>query len=187
MTLHVQASKKPPKRISWEAFQRKFLSREDHYKYEWLDGYVEKTPKTMNKNQFFILNNLMEFLTKLKLQFHFEGQLIAEGDTFFNQNHRRPDIAFYTKQQIEVARQDKNVVPEFVVEIISSKDQMNKVHKKMEDYRAADVKVIWHILPELNTVHVYEGKQMTICEGDDICSADSVIKGFQISVNKVFE
>lgn len=31
------------KSISWADFQKKYLSREDNYKYEWLNGIVEKT------------------------------------------------------------------------------------------------------------------------------------------------
>jgi len=38
---------KKPRKISWETFQKKYLSKEDKYKYEWLDGIVEKTPRTM--------------------------------------------------------------------------------------------------------------------------------------------
>ena len=31
-----------PKTVSWEAFQRKYLSREDAFKFEWVDGQVVK-------------------------------------------------------------------------------------------------------------------------------------------------
>lgn len=35
------------KTVSWEAFQHKYLTREDAYKYEWVDGQVEKTKSTI--------------------------------------------------------------------------------------------------------------------------------------------
>ncbi len=57
----------------------------------------------------------------------------------------------------------------------------------MDNYRSADVKVIWHIFPKSKKVHVYKGKKMIVCEGDDICSADSVIPGFKISAKDVFK
>ena len=50
---------KQSKRISWEEFQRKYLSREDNYKYEWVGGEIVKTQRTMDYSQIFILKNLI--------------------------------------------------------------------------------------------------------------------------------
>lgn len=87
----------PLKKISWEDFERKYLNKEDRYKYEWVDGGVVKTLRAMNQSQ----------------------QCI-----FF---------------------------------------------------------------PKLKQVHVYRGKQMTICTDDDICSAEPVIPGFLIPASGVFK
>ncbi len=62
---------------------------------------------------------------------------------------------------------------------------MNLVHKKMQDYRKAKVAVVWHIFPSLNEIHVYRGRKMEVCLGDDLCSAEPVIPGFKISVGEV--
>ena len=182
-------SKKKPsrKKISWETFQKKYLTLEDKYKYEWVDGYVEKTPRSMDKTQFYIQQNLAKFFYQLLFKNKFGGDLIAEGDTKFAGNHRRPDLAYYTDEQIQKAKNGEDIVAQFVIEIVSSNDQMNRVHKKMEDYRKAEVKVVWQIFPELKQVHVYKGKEMQVCEGEDICSAEKVIKGFKMTVNDLFK
>ena len=173
-----------PRKISWAEFQKKYLSREDNFKYEWVDGVVEKTPRTMDRKQFFIVLRLQIFLNSLNR----DGIFIAEGDNFFAGNHRRPDIAYYTHEEIRLAQEDKNeAIPQFVIEVISTNDQMNKVVKKMKNYREAAVPIIWHIFPNQNEIHVYKGKHMTICVGDDICSAEPVIQGFKISVNDVLK
>ena len=173
-----------PRKISWAEFQKKYLSREDNFKYEWVDGVVEKTPRTMDRKQFFIVLRLQTFLNSLNR----DGIFIAEGDNFFAGNHRRPDIAYYTHEEIRLAQEDKNeAIPQFVIEVISTNDQMNKVVKKMKNYREAAVPIIWHIFPNQNEIHVYQGKHMTICVGDDICSAEPVIQGFKISVNDVLK
>ena len=173
-----------PRKISWAEFQKKYLSREDNFKYEWVDGVVEKTPRTMDRKQFFIVLRLQTFLNSLNR----DGIFIAEGDNFFAGNHRRPDIAYYTHEEIRLAQEDKNeAIPQFVIEVISTNDQMNKVVKKMKNYREAAVPIIWHIFPNQNEIHVYKGKHMTICVGDDICSAEPVIQGFKISVNDVLK
>ena len=49
--------KHKPRPISWETFKKVYLEREDGFKYEWVDGYVEKTSRTMDKKQFFISVN----------------------------------------------------------------------------------------------------------------------------------
>jgi len=177
--------KAPPKLISWEQFQRKYLQREDKWKYEWVNGVVEKTPRSMNQLQQIILINLQEWLDKLRTpQLHL-GKLLSEVDSFFGKAHRRPDIAYFSEQQI-AAIPKGNQVPQFVIEIISSTDQMNLVHKKMRDYRSAGVPVVWHIFPELQEVHVYTGDDMTICRGEKLCSAEPVIQGFSIPAQEVF-
>ena len=37
-----------PKKISWETFKNRYLSREDDFMYEWVNGYVEKTKRSIN-------------------------------------------------------------------------------------------------------------------------------------------
>lgn len=174
--------KQKPRPVSWETFKKVYLEREDGFKYEWVDGYVEKTQRTMDKKQFFIQWNLSEFLTALNVG----GLLIAEGDNFFSGQHRRPDIAYYTHEQIRLAQNDaaNKVVPQFVIEVISTNDQINKAVEKMKNYRAAEVPIVWQIFPIQHEIHVYRGKQMTVCVGDDICSAEPVISGFKMTVNE---
>lgn len=176
------------KRINWEAFERLYLSREDDFKYEWVNGYVEKTPRSMDKNQLYIIDNLLDLFDKLRLEHKADGRLTNEIDTHFEGNHRRPDMAYFTKTQIRAAKDNANIVPQFVIEVISNNDQMNRVHEKMDDYRAANVKIIWHILPLRREVHVYiNGLNMHVCKGEDICSASPVLPDFNISVNDIFK
>lgn len=107
-----------PEKISWETFQEEYLSREDNFKYEWVNGQVEKTERSMNRSWLFIQVNLMNFLAQLKAQnLAVDGILISGGDVFY-------------------AR--------------------------------------------------VSGKQMSVCTGEDLCSAEPVIPGFVISVNKIF-
>lgn len=49
---------KPTRYISWKEFKSRYLSREDGYKYEWVNGTLEKTKRTMDQSQYFILKNL---------------------------------------------------------------------------------------------------------------------------------
>lgn len=78
-------------------------------------------------------------------------------------------------------------MPQFIIEVISTNDQMNKAVEKMKNYRAAEVPIVWQIFPLQHEIHVYRGKQMTVCVGDDICSAEPVIAGFKMTVNEVLK
>ena len=177
-----------PKSISWVEFEKKFLSLEDGFKYEWVNGIVEKTPRAMNQNQYYLLDNLEAFLYQLKSQYPITGKFNTEIDTFFlDKVHRRPDSAYFTDAQRKLMAQSINQIPKFVIEVVSSRDQINAVHKKMQNYRDADVEVVWHIFPLLNEIHVYKGFSMSICKGDMLCSAEPVIPNFLISVHDVFK
>ncbi len=173
------------KPVSWETFQKKYLQREDRFKYEWVNGTVEKTPRSMHQSQQLILIKLQEWLDKLRTPGRSIGKLLSEVDSFFGPVHRRPDIAYFSEEQI-AAIPKGNQEPQFVIEIISTTDQMNLVHRKMRDYRNAGVPVIWHIFPDLQEVHVYRGEDMTICRGDKLCSADPVLPEFALPAAEIF-
>ncbi|MCB9035288.1 MAG: Uma2 family endonuclease [Lewinellaceae bacterium] len=183
----------PPKKskaVSWEAFQKKFLTREDSYKYEWLNGVVEKTPYNINRFYLFIFRNLLLHFRKLRREGIGKGQLISGADLFFLENHRRPDICWLTDEQIDRLAENEYEVPAFVIEVISNKDMMNKVVHKMQDYRAAGVKVVWHILPAYEEVHVYTGdnlEQMVVCTKEKECSAAPALPEFALPAKEVFE
>lgn len=177
------------KPISWKDFERRYLRREDGYKYEWVNGLVEKTPRTMNQDQFFIWRNLAQLLRHLSVQHGADlGEFLAEADTFFFKGvHRRPDIAWFSATQLSDMAYGQNQVPHFLVEICSTNDGVNRVMKKMRDYRQSpEVQVVWQIYPELQEIHVYRGGQMTVCSGDDLCSAEPALPGFVMPVSEVF-
>ncbi len=181
---------KAAKPISWEAFQRKYLSREDEFKYEWVNGQVVKTKRGMDKTQFYIQFNLIQCFRSLYNEGKVIGELIAEPDLFFLSNHRRPDITWLTKEQIyRLADPEAYEVPAFIVEVISNNDKMNTVREKMINYRDAGVQVVWHIFPKMQQVDVYSGKNLSqsqLCSGDDVCSAEPTLPNFKITVNEIF-
>ena len=67
-----------PKSISWVEFEKKFLSLEDGFKYEWVNGIVEKTPRAVNQNQYYLLDNLEAFLYQLKTNIRLRANSIQK-------------------------------------------------------------------------------------------------------------
>ncbi len=173
------------KHLSWEDFQRRYLEREDRFKYEWVRGMVEKTPRTMDQNQMLLVNKLEDFLASLQKKDPSLGKLWAEVDCFFAGAHRRPDLAYFSKKQIaDIPR--GNQTPQFVLEIVSKNDQADRVTEKLGDYRRAGVAVVWLIFPKRREIHVYHGIHGTICSGEQVASADAVIPGFALPASALF-
>ncbi|WP_225309374.1 Uma2 family endonuclease [Larkinella humicola] len=100
---------------------------------------------------------------------------------------RRPDIAYFTKEQIQRGRQGEDVIPAFVVEVLSETDQAYRIEEKIAEYFKAGVQVVWNIFPESEVVYVYTSrKDVPICLESDVYSAAPVLPDFSIRVNELF-
>jgi Uma2 family endonuclease len=145
----------------------------------------------MEKYQFFILRNLRDFFNKITKTSLESGYFESEFNLFFDKEvNRKPDIFYFTEQQADEIALGGNPIPGFIIEVISSTDQLNYMVDKMNDYRAAGVKVVWHIFTFKNQIHVYGGKNltsMTVCQGEDLCSAAPVLPQYTLSVNDIFK
>lgn len=174
-----------PRKISWEEFVTKYLSRDDNFKYEWVNGLIEKTPRTMNRDQTLIIQRLQRLFLTTKAHKDM-CELVAELDMFMTtaNRSRRADFGVLTAKQIE-SSVDGDLSPAcFVIEIISKNDQINEVDTKLIEYFANGVKVVWLVFPKLKKVEVHRSlRDITVCFDDDICSAAPVLPDFEIAVD----
>jgi Uma2 family endonuclease len=157
----------------------------DGYKYEWNDGEIIQFTG-MKKEQLYIYDLLLDLF--FEKGYKTLGTLVAEQEVMITGiQMRRPDIAYFSKEQIKRSRNSENVIPEFVIEIISNNDQINQLEKKITEYFKAGVKVIWNIIPEQEVVYVYTSRRdVKICLENDICSAKPVLPDFEINVSTLF-
>ncbi len=174
--------------ISLQSFLERYSSRETPYKYEWNKGVVEKKPRTMNRDQFYIFQNLLASFLKTTAFLH-NGLLMSEVDMYLPaaDRTRRADIAFLSGEQMRLSRSGEPTVCAFVIEVISKNDQVNDLEDKILEYFANGVQVLWVIVPHSKKVEVYRSpKEVTICFGDDRCSAAPVLPDFELSVYELF-
>lgn len=68
------------KKISLKTFKEKYLTREDQFKYEWANGYVEKTRRIMSENQLFIVRNLLFLFFKVQVIKGKKCQICTDND-----------------------------------------------------------------------------------------------------------
>ena len=168
--------------INWEAT--------DGFKYEWNDGELIQFTG-MKKRQYYVFDILQDLFIEKK--YHKTGTFMAEPDVMLSGTPpagvqmRRPDIAYFTKQQVQDGRAGIDVIPAFVIEVISETDLMYKIEDKLTEYFKAGVQVVWNIVPEHQIVYVYSSrKNVKVCTEDDICSASPVLPEFEIAVNQIF-
>lgn len=184
-----KTSKPATKRqVSLESFVARYTNREDPYKYEWNNGIVEKKPRTMNRDQLYIFQNLLKHFISLH-EFLAGAALICEVDMLMGSANRtrRADIAFLSENQMRASRNGELSVCSFVAEVISKNDQINEVEEKLAEYFDNGVQVVWVIFPKLKQVKVYHSiRDIQVCLGDDVCSAAPVLPDFSISVNDIF-
>ena len=175
--------------ITLETFHQLYDNRADDYKYEWCNGIVEKTPRTMNRSQLFIVQNLSRLFLQTTA-FKNRGELEREVKIFLPKANRSrvADLAYLTAAQVRETDDIRPGISEFVIEIISKNDKAEDVQEKRDEYFADGVKVVWQIYPKRKLVEVYTSpNDVQICRGATICSAAPLLLDFNIASQDLFK
>jgi Uma2 family endonuclease len=178
---------KKKKYISKEEYRTRYADREDGFKYEWNNGIIERT-ESMKKYQALIEAAILRLFFSTEA-FKNHGMICAEMETDTSDTQlRKPDLAFYTANQLNVMDDDISQTPSWVCEVISKTDDMEDVQKKIVEYFAAGVQCVWIVLPKNEMVYVYTSvSEVTICQGETVCSGAPVMLDFKIEARRLFE
>ena len=173
--------------LTFEGFLKKYSSVEDGYKYEWNNGVVEKYPKMLTKEQLHILRNLNRFFSTTE-SYTNGGEFVQEFVTMTTKTQMRlPDICYLSAKDNLDCDRGAYVITPFAIEVVSTNDKVNELNAKTREYFNAGVKVVWHIFPEIEMVAVYTAPlAVKLCEGETLCSAETVIPGFIIQAQNIF-
>lgn len=104
---------------------------------------------------------------------------------------RAPDVLFLSHER-DARRTSRHgfldVAPELAVEILSPTDRPDQVRRKLGEYFAAGVRLVWVIDPAARTVRVHRGggEPRSLACGEVLTGAD-VLPGFRMPVDDVFE
>ncbi len=176
---------KKVKPLTLEQFWDKYSDREDGFKYELNNGFVEKTPRKMKIKELYIANNIRRAFSQTSAYQAGDGLFDEVEIETLPEQGRRPDMAYVTKSQLD--KGDNRSLPTFVVEVISDTDGINRVNNKLEEYFQAGVLVVWHIFPQQQLIYVYTSSiDVKICRGDMLCSAAPAVVDFQMSAYDIF-
>lgn len=137
---------------------RDFLDWErepDGWKYEWNNGIIEINEVSMRNTERNIADNILFAFEQTPFRKQ-RRALLPETDCLLPSGQvRRPDIAYFTYEQIQASARGEQPVPPFTIELISKIDGVGKVDEKLAEYFASGVLCGWHILPESRRVKVY--------------------------------
>jgi Uma2 family endonuclease len=104
---------------------------------------------------------------------------------------RRPDLAFVSRQRWPGLPPDSNawdVVPDWMVEIISPSNAADEVIDKVDEYFRAGTRLVWVIYPHAQRMYVYTSPTVvTVYEAADELTADPVLPTFRFTVNLLFD
>jgi Uma2 family endonuclease len=184
--MELKQTAKKPRPIPFDAFYKKYATRVDGFKYEWNDGFIEKS-EAMRQEELYIVENLTDFFYSIKPIVG--GILTTEIETWTsNVKWRKPDMAYFSKDQIAMAAEKINTIPVFLLEFISKNDDINDVLDKNLEYFRAGVQVVWWVFPRQKQVHIYtSSRDVTICEQDMLCSAEMAVPYFSLTVDAIFK
>ena len=154
--------------------------------YEFVRGrIIEK--KEMKQLEAFIV----KFLTRIFVTtsaFQSGGELFQEMDAYIDSTRkRRPDLAYFTAEQIAEMRAGQHLATLFAIEILSDSESYKDVTDKIQDYFDAGTQLVWYIVPEQQKIYVYTSPdESKAYKGTEIISAAPILPDFQFAVADLF-
>lgn len=146
-----------------------------------------------------VLAGVVEVIIAARLHGHCEstngGHVISGGTGYrcFPDDPgkvRKPDVSFIRANRFEARfLQDGFMMihPDLAVEVVSPNDLADEVAEKVEDYRSAQVPLIWVVYPEHRFIDVYrKDGSNTRLNADAEISGEGILPGFRCSVASFF-
>jgi Uma2 family endonuclease len=160
----------------------------DGWKYEWKDGKLIAQEESMNTYQLLIFDAITRAFTR-SFAFSDGATLMPETRVEFVAlgRGRQPDIAYFTREQMQAAARGERPIPAFVIEVVSTHDNINAMEEKLAEYFAVGIQCVWYVYPTLEIVRVFTSlRHGMYCSGEEICSAAPAIADFQMTAQQIF-
>ena len=104
---------------------------------------------------------------------------------------RAPDVAFIAKNRLPqggVPKKFADFPPDLAVEVLSPEDKASEIQKKVEEYLAAGVPLVWVVDPANQKVTVYRSLQeVKILSVEQELEGGDVLPGFRINIAPIFD
>ena len=103
---------------------------------------------------------------------------------------RAPDVAFIRADRLPDGPQMRGyveVVPDLVIEVVSTWDSAAEVEEKVQDWLAAGVRLVLVLYPTTRSITAYRpAPDVRLLHDGDELDADDVVPGFRCTVGELF-
>ena len=104
---------------------------------------------------------------------------------------RIPDVSFVSWNQLPGRRVPRvpiaDLAPELAIEVTSASNTAQEMERKLQEYLAAGVRLVWYVLPLSQEVRVYTAGQHDVLTIDQELSGGDVLPGFVLPLRQLFE
>jgi Uma2 family endonuclease len=102
---------------------------------------------------------------------------------------RGPDLMLFDEQRKleELSRKFAVGIPKLVVEVMSPSDQQTKTNRRISQYLARGVPLVWLVDPEVRSVTVYrQGASHTVLDETEELTGDGALPDLRLKVAELF-
>jgi Uma2 family endonuclease len=180
----------PPAGMATEADLLHVLDSENRI-CELIDGILVEKPMGYFESRLAVV--LIMILGRF-VEEHDLGIVLGEAGTLriLRDQIRVPDVAFLSWKHFPDRKPPAEpvpaIAPDLAVEVLSAGNTKSEMDRKLDDYFAAGVELVWFIDPATKSATVYEsrGHSHNISIGDSL-SGGNVLPGFELSLQQLFE
>jgi Uma2 family endonuclease len=109
----------------------------------------------------------------------------------FDKTVRAADVAFVSWQKMPSGKLPEEpvpqIVPDFVVEVLSVGNTRSEMARKRREYFQAGVQLVWMVDPQVRTVAVYtDSDSFRIVDEEQTIGAGDLLPGWEIDLGKLF-
>ena len=103
-----------------------------------------------------------------------------------------PDVSWVTRKRLRnltlaQKRQFLPLAPDFVIELQSATDRLERLQAKMQLYLTNGVLLGWLIMPEKQGVYIYQPNQIEYVDKPDYLNGEPILKGFILNMHLIWE
>ena len=104
---------------------------------------------------------------------------------------RIPDVSFVSWNRLPGRRVPRvpiaDLAPDLAVEVISPGNTVLEMERKLQDFLAAGVQLVWYVYPEPQEIHVYTAERHDVLTIEQELSGGDVLPGFVLPLRQLFE
>lgn len=104
---------------------------------------------------------------------------------------RIPDVSFVSWEQLPGRRIPRvpiaDLAPALAVEVISPSNTAREMERKLQDFLAAGVQLVWYVYPEPQEIQVYTAERHDVLTMEQELSGGDVLPGFVLPLRQLFE